>query len=1777
MQRTAPGGDGFSRRPPLMSGAPGVLPAAVEMRNLQSTAGNAAVAGLVEGTRPAAPGSTPPPVTTAAPRQRPLTLPPYLRAMTSAGLSTATGLTGHPFVAAEVTRATGQSGEEVDAIQQELTGRPETFYGRGRAFAVRGKDGTSYDVTVAIRPRDEEDAAALSFADSAQGEDADTKVDHLHNSAGTVAADTVRTRQWGGSASGTVLVPTPTPGVLGGAQLAAGAALTSTQDSHSNRTVSEPRTFRSGGGTVTARRRVSYVVRIKQHGARGRQVTSGDGSLVMRVPHEHLVPHGTARPVPGPELSEEQATSVRQAVSMAALAVEDPGGPHGGGGGLFDTVASVLAPSVTAPGAPGRARLFQATAGPTVLQDLPRLLAGWVPGEDLPGRDGSAASAYRMRADIVSLAPGWGAGQTQLRTHQQGAHGTGRTASKGASGLFGAGPAVAVGAPGAPPVARFQGIGSVALKNARFSSSDQSVATRKGAEIRGDKVLYLGRVRLTVQGVGPASPAQRLHPAQRTAEHTLDSWVSLSAQEAQHIGLPLPEGVRADPLRRKPTETAPDGTEREVERQLPFGAVGNSVSLTHLDVRPLVEALERLFASQPELAGYLPDFATGDRPRGTAPEPAEAEARMRNYRELVTVLSETNLRAKKNQLLGAGVPVRLRRKSTLHSHDVQVRVRGRIGELSYLGDTDNWLVRSSSGVASGGQTGRSTARRAGVQGSVNVTPLPGALSFGVTANAAVESARRVQGGPAVRGDSLNSGDVKTSSFGTRLMLDARITMTTRERTLKRSLTPGAPGREQPEARAVASLGDLDAAVPQHFDGTAEGQDVELSTPAALTVGADEHRRTAARRSRPARFHLASQATGIHDLLTRPPGADTERQVRDWDFVETVGDGRQLQQLAFRLLALAARKGDRDKPGDTAYQAEGLAPRLALEERLGPESVTAALRQATRTGWVVGDLRHARRAAALNGAVGTRLALTSPRVLHRRPEQSGVGGAGVENMVLGGHQASGQHASTKSKAVTFNGTGSERGSGWSLAQSVSPAFGQATTTTDTAAIGGTIERNSVHPRSRPLYLVQCDLSAWMVAEVTVNGRGPYAMSQRLTVPGAVGLWLTEQQLRKAGLRTPEERAREQEQALAETAAKWRPTPSDRTPATPDTAPQSAQQQPMSEKARGKLPARPTGELAGRAAGELPPGRTSNEPAGRAAGELPGRAVGQPPDRAAGSGGRDVGGQGKQAGREKQAPQGAPAGAGRDVSGVPGLAAHLPLGAGLVDGMPDFVPLLGRLRAAVRDRALAADLLPDRVLEDRFENVQRLLRVLDQDGSVGLLAGAMDGGVPVELLRNSSVPGRRATSYWAVFHIRRTGPGTVAGPSGNDREMEFATVGYSQRATGSQESLSSGVDVSLTGAGQPHDDLVGSAGAVAGPGAGKTTSSRRAASTRTQTGLRTIVDTEADSVNMTVPFQAELELRSADGRLASVTLDGSFLHRVLDNDLRALARARPERAAQPARGSTAPVRDATAAALAAWRADGARLPIEAQVNGFRGAPQIRELIGRAMAQAHAGTGFRKAGDAAYYAQREAVSTEWLTAALPLLVSAGAQLPPVHVSGLEGQDIDCSLHARLRDGEILGSGDKMTFETVAQSGPEGRPAAAEAQHASHHGRSARFMGGEGPVRADYSGMNNIPGTYGRDGGPTDAAANASGTVPLQKPKAASTLVQFTLQVRAVARVRHRHSGALRDPARALGVQDHTLTFPVVIRMPEPAVRRMAAAAPGGHAPADPHRVLAAADGES
>lgn len=135
-------------------------------------------------------------------------------------------------------------------------------------------------------------------------EGANIKVDTQHNTSGVVSHSS------GGSSSKGVnfmafgLAPV-VPGVwLGGAVMANAQPFQSSTDSRVQKTMSEPRVLRSDKGSVEMRRQVRYGVRVQpqDEGRGGRARTfSGAGSLMMRVPTEHLVPvtaEAPARPRP---------------------------------------------------------------------------------------------------------------------------------------------------------------------------------------------------------------------------------------------------------------------------------------------------------------------------------------------------------------------------------------------------------------------------------------------------------------------------------------------------------------------------------------------------------------------------------------------------------------------------------------------------------------------------------------------------------------------------------------------------------------------------------------------------------------------------------------------------------------------------------------------------------------------------------------------------------------------------------------------------------------------------------------------------------------------------------------------------------------------------------------------------------------------------------------------------------------------------------------------------------------------------------------------------------------------------------------------------------------------------------------------------------------------------------------------------------------------------------------------------------------------------------------
>ncbi|MEU2824334.1 hypothetical protein ABZ763_19135 [Streptomyces bacillaris] len=1678
---------------------------------MQQMLGNAATARAVRrGKQPAFwPG--PPAIDERA--EQGLVLPPYLMDLEAGGLSTAYGLTGHEFVRNAVAAVVGHGDGTVAGIAAELAGRPESFFGRGRAFAVEAsagagsgsgsaggqggegsRGGGGYDVTVSIAPAPDDrpptfhpaadlgtaapdpGGAPLAAVDDAEGKE--TKVDVQHNTGATAARSVGNSSSKGVGGTAFGLAPVA-PGLwLGGAVTGNVQPWQSSRDSRSQRGVAEPRVLRSDKGSVEVPRRVVYVVRVRRQAGGDEQVFRSSGGLTQRVPTEHLIPAGTGAPARPEPVDAGLARRVALADSLAPVGVSDPAGPHQGGGGLFDAVASVLHPSLTAPGAPGRARLYEATATPTVLEDLPRLLGGdGVTGDDLYSKDGSSAGSYRMRAAVTGLAPAWSTGKTQLRTHQQAQHTATESAGKGRAVAGGIGPAAGVGAAANAAVVRATAMPVAAARKARFSVNEQTVSSRQGAEVRGEKVLYTGTVRFTVEGTGPRSMRMILHPQARVATHAMRVWISLRADEALELGLPLPPGVTAGDFIQPPkpgaAPSAAVGGEGEAstsaavgagsgsasgsERHLPFGAMGSSVTLGRLDTAPMMKAVRELFATDPRLTGYLPAFGTTSPAADLSRE--EAETQRANHRELTTALSEANLRVNKDQLLSTGIRVRLRRKTAMHSHDVQLRVHGTMGEANHLGDIDDWLVRAHAGVASNAQSGRSSSRTIGGMVLAQARLIPGALTGSARYERTTSGTRRNQAGPTTRTDVLTNGSERAAAFGAALRLNVDVTMTSRPRKMTRALTPGAPGRDVPEAKLLSGL---------HL----EEQDVRLLTPAEFTVGASEKRRLDAGAGRAPGGESATTATGIGDLAGVVPAAPMgQRLVREWQLVETVGDGQPIRDLALSLLSRAAARGEAGRQ-DPALATEGLAPRLAVEERFSPRAITASLRQAASSGWVVKNLRYPRRLAALNGAVGTRLALSAPQLVHE------AAGPGTETFVLGGHQAGGQQGGGTSTTMQAGATLVQNGADWRVGEGLSAYGSKGTGDSEAATVAGTVERNAHTPKKAPLYLVRCDLLVTMVAEVKVTGGGPYVASAARTLPGAAAVWLTAAQLRAAGVDLPR------------SARKTLKT--DETPAA-------------------------TSSTAGAGA----------------------RAVA-------------VAGSGESSGSSSRP---------RTT-----LSRGLPLGFGMIEDVPDFVPLLSGLRntlALTGHQDLADELLPRQQLRDRNDNVQRLLRVLDRDGSTGLLASAMDGGVTVELLDG------RKTPYWAVFKVDRVGDGVWDGEADDGRDMEYITSAVAQQSTAHDEGESVGVEGILAASGRPDGGKgqVKSTGGAGGVGLAKGSGRRRGGATRGQLGMKTVAEAKtAKSARMRVPVVPSLELHRGDRRLAVAGLGRTTLvHRILEADLKALSRVTTPR--RPAAHPRPDAPQGSDAALGAWRASGVPLPMEAQVNGFQGAPRVRDLVSRTVQAAGGNPRFREKGQAAAYTLGEAVSTEWLIAALPLLTNAGANLPPIHASGPTGQDLQASVHARLRAGRILGAGDKMTFETVAQSDLTApRPTQTDAQSAAEKSRQARGLLGAGVLNADEFRLNQLMANGGGSASATGASASGAGSMPLHKPKFASILVQFTLDVRIVARVTDR----VRSSRTSVAERELTLPQPVVVRMPLPVARRLLAAYP--EAVADPRGELGA-----
>ncbi|MEV5387072.1 hypothetical protein [Streptomyces sp. NPDC052721] len=1586
-------------------------------------------------------------------------LPSYLERMRAAGPAEFHSLVGLDWVEETIRVLTGAVAP--GPITEELRSWPGRFVGSGKSFHMRGGDGW-YDVTVAMVRHPDESRPLI------------TSLPHLDGAVPTVKPGTSTSlgssrsasvsQGYSARAAGTLLVPTPTPGLLAGATGAAGVAFgRRTVSTTSSQGFTDSRRSAHASGSVDVPRRVQWVVTARKAGVSRGRVFHGDGSAVVRVPVEHLVRSGDRSAARRPEpVDAEKARGAELAESLSLIAAYDQESESEPAGGLLRTVSSVLHPALTAPGSPGRSTVMAETSPDNVARTLVTAFEGWTDSPDLLGRGGSVRGGYRMRARITALAAVSTVDDTKVKNQQKFNQDNATQAGMASGADVAAGPVLGVGLMGGGPRARvFLQPGLMAARS-RAVSQSTGVQTAQGAEISGTQVLYKARVRVTVEGTGPVPPRARTKAGARAGEHEMTVWLSLRLEEAKTLGLPLPAGVDSPPLFRSPG----------VDRHLPVRARGAGTVLSMVDTEPLIQRIEDLFATDERLAGFLPRFGQVTQSPAFFETEDDRAWQLANHRALTQALSPRGLRTRKGMLLTTGIPVRLRRKHWNATESVLIRVGGRLVDdaARYLGDIDDWAVISGRRVNASGRSGGDVEQGATIRLGFSAKPVPGHLYLSGALTAARNTARGAQAGPSASRGLLSAGTKTASAFAGTLRFEVTVTSVQLPRRWRRIATPGLPGQHAPELSVLASTDPAGRHGVRQLD--VPDAPVRLTTPASMTFS--EPPRADSRvyaLPHPVPVPPVAGIGTLFDPQWAPP-QDGQRRLTEWLVMEAAADPSQLQGLARTLLARAAG-------GDTALSVPGLDAALAIEELMSDESIVAGLPRALKGAWVVDGLRHDRRWNGVTGAVGIRFNVVNPSVVQVAE------GPEVESSISGGHSATsaGERAVAVGVGMSVSGAGDvppQAPKVWLLG-GPGVSHGRRWSAARRIGTSGTVERIGVSERGSRVALVQADLEVFMVAEASVRGGEPRVEAQGVRLDRSVMAWVTEQQAVSMGL-GPQIQGRPEQAEVANGTS------------TEETAVQTdgAATDPIVDPAAGL--------------------------------ELPGTG---------------------------------------------------PLGPGGIERLPDFGRLLPGLReeiAKVHGAKLAEELLPLHVVRDTWRNTQRLAAVLDPVGAAGLLSSAMDGGVQVELFRPGS-----ANAYVARFVVTR-GTGTFEDRPEDRSDMVYATSASSNETISQSVTKSSGVNAVAL----PVVSLGDAAGGVAPP----LTTELDRADTAGQGYSRshdvtavTVAPASADYVRFRVPVtDARLELYEPGADVGagatpvlSVSLDAPatgrddryVLYRVLESDARAMAALARQEALVPPNWHLMSRREP----LESWRTQGVALPAGVQVFSLEGVPLIRAALAEMARTMGVHQGFTRTGTAQSYVMHESLTSEWLTASLPVLTKTGARLPDVYLAGARGgQELRVSLHARLTQGEVLGTGERLEWEYSDGLTP-GMPRLASTDRSNSSGgaHGAGSSGGGSWLKYGHDSVHDYGMTAGTSRGANSGVSGSvtSGTDVPVSVRTPYVLVSFAVDFRLIAAL----NGGLRADGLSKGRNDTELRLPrrAAVRMPlESALELVAAgtvADPGGH----------------
>ncbi|HEX8864814.1 MAG TPA: hypothetical protein VF821_04075, partial [Lentzea sp.] len=358
----------------------------------------------------------------------------------------------------------------------------------------------------------------------------------------------------------------------------------------------------------------------------------------------------------------------------------------------------------------------------------------------------------------------------------------------------------------------------------------------------------------------------------------------------------------------------------------------------------------------------------------------------------------------------------------------------------------------------------------------------------------------------------------------------------------------------------------------------------------------------------------------------------------------------------------------------------------------------------------------------------------------------------------------------------------------------------------------------------------------------------------------------------------------------------------------------------------------------------------------------------------------------------------------------------LGFGVFEELPDLTPMVPGLRDKLGETG--ADLIPDAVLDDAMNNLQRVLDLADKETVRAMMDSALDGGVPL-VAHDPKIFGR--DSYQVVLKARPGEP-EFRDVVNDGVKMNNILVYFGRNAETKARTKSWGASIRALFGVVPHAADPARTGNLTGAAATEIGQSRTGSTTTAFTALDVhVLDADGPTARYSVPVEWELEIRKPDGTTESVTASEIMTMRVLADDQSSTPSPAPQHRETERRSDA----EATAEALAQWKSEGVHLPRTVHPQTTVGAAELRAVALRALTAAGLSADATGPARGLTNTALSGLGAESLRTGVIDASYEGVVLPELHETALlSGKHATLEVHSRLVEPRLTGLSDDVTM---------------------------------------------------------------------------------------------------------------------------------------------------------